>query len=254
MEHKNIIISDVLVHYIATNKEAAGKPALLFLHGWRSSAEAWKEVAQVLVQYGYQVFLLDLPGFGKSEPFKKAAGVSDYVKLVDEFVTKMRLENVALVGHSFGGRIGIKLSALHPHWLSKLVLIDSGGVKDNSSLLRLKKLIARMVSPFFKLPLLRNVRYKIYQFIGAEDYMATPELRQTFVNVINEDLVPDMKDVRVPALIVWGGSDVVTPLWNGHLMHKSISSSILEILGGGHYVFLDQPGRFLSLLLKFVAK
>src|SRR5688500_6023192 len=110
MESKQIVLQGLAARYYSVQPKAAGPyPALLFLHGWRSEGKVWMEIMQRLGEQGTVSFALDLPGFGGSEAPRSNWGVSDYCRVVDEFVKKLGLAQVILVGHSFGGRIAIKL-------------------------------------------------------------------------------------------------------------------------------------------------
>jgi pimeloyl-ACP methyl ester carboxylesterase len=101
--------------------------------------------------------------------------------------------------------------------------------------------------------MMQGLRKKIYQKIGAEDYLATPELQKTFVNVTSEDLSEDMKKIQMPTLIISGENDKVTPPTYGELMKFLIKDSKIVILkNAGHFSFLDRPGKFAEELSRFV--
>ena len=229
--NKQIVISNLLISY--TEQTGDSRKALLFLHGWRSNKEVWNDIllrisaeggsASGGKDKGLRMITLDLPGFGKSQnplpnPPHKGEGndrgwtVGDYANVVAEFIKKLELKNVILVGHSFGGRVGIKLLSEHPELISKLVLVDSAGFPMSAGKKSLIKTMAKIARPFFKPAFMQGFRKKIYKQIGAEDYLATPELQQTFINVTSEDLSEDMKKIKVPTLIVNGENDKVTPV------------------------------------------
>ena len=68
MESKQIIINESVVSYATAGR---GDRSLIFLHGWRSSKEAWLPVAQLMENCGYCLIFIDLPGFGASETPKR---------------------------------------------------------------------------------------------------------------------------------------------------------------------------------------
>ena len=102
---KQVIVNNLLISY-SEQKGESGR-ALLFLHGWRSNKEVWDGVASQMSKVKCQMFAIDLPGFGGSQVPPKPMTVGDYANVVAEFIKKLELKNVIMVGHSFGGRVGI---------------------------------------------------------------------------------------------------------------------------------------------------
>ncbi|MCL5666384.1 MAG: alpha/beta hydrolase [Patescibacteria group bacterium] len=252
--NKQIVVRNLLISYSENAGREAGA-ALLFLHGWRSNKEAWNGVVKRLKDLKIErlnYFAIDLPGFGGSEVPKTAWSVGDYAVAVWEFIKKLELENVILVGHSFGGRVAIKLAANNPELIKGLVLADSAGFAGSRPKKSLMATLAKAVKPVFKPQFMQGLRQGIYRKIGAEDYVATPELQQTYVKVINEDLTEDMKKVSIPTLIIWGENDKATPIEFGKRMRQLIAGSKLEVLpNAGHFSFVDQPEEFAKILAVF---
>ena len=252
---KQIIINGQLISYLETTGGASDF-TMLFLHGWRSQKEIWIPVIQKLVSENSRgsVVALDLPGFGSSPAPKRPWEVGDYAECVKQFIEKLELQNIYLVGHSFGGRIGIKLAAQHGEIIKKLVLVDSAGLVVNAWKKTLMALAAKMFKPFFKPPFMQSFRQKIYKKIGGEDYIATPELQATLAKVVSEDLSADMKNIHIPALIIWGDRDTDTPVEFGQRMNFLIHNSKFIILSNsGHYSFLDKPKEFMEEFLPFIS-
>jgi pimeloyl-ACP methyl ester carboxylesterase len=194
---------------------------------------------------------LDLPGFGGSPAPKTPFTLSDYADIVSGFIKKMNLIKVNLVGHSFGGRVGIKLSAAKPELISRLVLVDSAGFADSGK--QKVKLLAKLVKPLFAPKFMQGVRKWIYEKMGSEDYLATPELQKTFVNIIEEDLSSDLSCIQFPTLLIWGENDQDTPDSYGKRMQSIIRNSQFVILpNAGHFSFLDNPEGFYNAVSQFI--
>lgn len=259
MEEKNIILNNLLVHYYGWNKAEQNPRALLFLHGWRSDGSVWLPLIPALLEKTRcDIYALDLPGFGKSQTPPPSFSLDDYREIIRAFIKKLGLTNVTIIGHSFGGRIAIKLasaqsSEVEPRKIEKMVLVDSAGVTLEDTRLEAKKLIAKITKPFFRLPLLSRFRAPLYRAMGSEDYLATPELRDVFVRVINEDLAPLLPAIRQKTLIVWGENDTITPIEAGEIMREKIPGAELVILkNAGHFSFLDQKEEFVNALIQFI--
>ena len=250
---RTVIARDALVAYYhwAPRKEST-HPAVVLLHGWRSGALVWADCAAGLAEHGYPVYAVDFPGFGESETPSTPFTLDDYVGVLSVFLDKQKLQHVFLVGHSFGGRVAIKYAASQPRMLAKLVLVSSAGVKPPER--KLIKNIAAVARPFFRFQFMQIPRRKLYELIGAGDYLATPRLQQTFVNIISEDLTPYLSRVVCPTLIIWGDKDKETPPEMGAFMQKELPHARLVMFeNAGHFSFLDEPERFLKSCLEFFA-
>ena len=92
------------------------------------------------------------------------------------------------------------------------------------------------------------------QKYGSEDYKALdPELRKTFVKVVNQDLSDCLPRVKQPTLLLWGEKDDATPMWMAQRMEKEIPDCGLVVLQGGtHFAYLEQIGRFSLITRQFL--
>ncbi|MCK9397054.1 MAG: alpha/beta hydrolase [Methylobacter sp.] len=240
---KTLTLEGIRLHY---REVGAGAPVLL-LHGWGSSADSFKHLEKHLAP-NFRVLSLDLPGFGASEPPLAAWALTDYVELVKGFMNKLDLVNPAVVGHSFGGRIAICLGA--QGLLSKLILVSSAGVRPRRKPQYYIKVysykIAKYLLNFAPRKLRAVLLEKLQRRFGSSDYRnASPILRKTLVNVVNEDLSGLLPDIKVPTLLIWGENDSDTPLYQAKIMEQKIPDAGLVVLrNAGHYSFLDKPRDF----------
>ena len=228
---------------------------LVFLHGWGVESQLWFKIIPFLIDKNYSLYFLDLPGFGKSQIPSKAYNVDDYKNIVCEFIKKLELKNINLIGHSFGGRITIKLAAENPDFLKKIVLVDSAGIYHQKLFKTFKLLIASIIRPLFQFSFMKSFRQKIYQLIGSEEYLTIPALSETFAHIVSEDLTSHLSKIKLPTLIIWGDKDnnEASTLEDAHLMNKNISNSKLKLLKKAeHFSFLDQPEEFVKALTDFI--
>ncbi len=240
-------------------EEAGQGEAILLLHGWGASARLYAPLQQMLAQK-YRVLALDFPGFGESPEPPEAWDVDAYADLALGFLRALGVERCALVGHSFGGRVIIKLAArqLHAPRFTKLVLIDSAGIKPTPSKkatrrgrrysLGKKVLSLKLMRTLFP-QAIENLRQKH----GSADYKAaSPLMRQVLVKTVNEDLTPLLEKITPPTLLIWGRNDADTPLAHGQLMESKIPGAGLVILeNAGHFSFLEQQAQFLRVMGSF---
>jgi pimeloyl-ACP methyl ester carboxylesterase len=250
---EQLVLHDTIVAFTAIEAHIGGEaPALLFLHGWRSEAAVWNTFMRMVGQ-GRNCYALDLPGFGSSPTPKNTWELSDYAQVVSQFIAKKNLTNVILIGHSFGGRVAIKLAAQKPAWLKKLVLIGVPGARHNGALVNFISDLAKLFKPLFKPQLMQPLRRRIYKSMGAEDYLGTPELQHIFVRVINEDLAPLLPNISVPTLIIWGRRDGSVPLVVGQKMAKEVPAAQLVVIDkASHYAFIDAPEECARAVQQFI--
>lgn len=250
----HILIDNLKINYREENIQ--NEKVIVLLHGWKVDLEIWESVATALNDY--RIVRLDLPGFGKSDTPFKAWDVSDYAEFLKEFLKKLEIPKIVLIGHSFGGRVAIKFSVSYPEKVSKLILVDSGGVRLKSFRNFFAFILAKSGKIFFLLPLIRAKRneYKerFYKAIKAGDYLEqNPVLKKTFLKIIAEDLRKEAEKIKMPVLIIWGEKDLITPLNEGCLLANRAKNSRLAIIkGAGHFPFLDKKEEFLNILTDFM--
>ncbi len=210
-------------------RENRGGKTVLLLHGFGASSKTVDCLFYFLKNRGYDVISIDFPGFGQSnEPFG-VWSIYDYADCVDAFIQYLSLKNVIVVGHSFGGRVGIILASNNK--LDALILIDSAGVKPIRTLKYYLKVAIYKARKRLKLSTKRS---------GSEDYRSLSiNMRATFVRVVNEHLDKLLSKITVPTLVLWGKHDKDTPVYMAKKINKCVKNSVLYIMNGGHYSYLD---------------
>lgn len=231
----------------------AGDPVVL-LHGWGGRIESMVPVARCL-SAAFRVVAMDLPGFGDSPPPDGAWGTLDYAIYVRDVLAERGIERAHIVGHSFGGKIGLFLGATHPELVDKLVVVDASGVRTPPSLKTRAKRAAstaaktagRFGSPG------RKIKHAVFERIASQDYQDAGPMRPILVRVVNEDMTPLLPRVRSSTLLVWGERDEDTPVAHGRRMESLIRDSGLVVFeGAGHFSYLDQSERFCRVVRHFL--
>jgi pimeloyl-ACP methyl ester carboxylesterase len=219
------------------------KPPVVMLHGWGANIDLMLPLAQRLTDF--RTYILDLPGFGQSQRPPSAWSVSDYAQFVLTYLTSQQLERVFLFGHSFGGRLGLVLGAEHPERFIKMVLANSAGVKSPPSgqtRLKVYKFAQNALHSVGMGAQAAQLRQWYSNRYGSADYKAAEGvMRETFVKVVNEDLLPYAARIQVSTLLLWGDKDEDTPLWQAQTLEKTIPDAGLVVFeGAGHYSYLDR--------------
>lgn len=225
---------------------------ILILHGWGSSIMVMQKLFDHL-KVSNRVVVLDLPGFGETKEPKTSWNLNDYTKHIIKFMEELNITKPIIIGHSFGGRIAIKLASEYQDIkLNKLILVDSAGIKKESkvsfktSFLKMMKKTLGKVFP----KLVDSFKNKM----GSADYRsASPIMKEILVNVINEDLSTLLNKIEYSTLLIWGENDTETPFNDAIVMESKIKDSgIVKVPGAGHYSFLDNPFLVNSAIDSFV--
>ena len=249
-----ILVNNQLIEYI---DEGFGK-VLVMLHGWGSDYKTFDELANHLVKK-FRVIRFDFPGFGQSPNPSENWSVGDYAKLTDDLIKKLKIDNIyAIIAHSFGGRIVIKGNSLGLLKSDKLIFIGVAGVKPKQHFKNTSyKLIAKTGKIITSLPLINKfqplLRKKLYKSAGNEDYLNAGNMSKIFLNVINEDLLPEVSKIKEPTLLIWGENDTETPISDAKLIAKALQNSKLVIFPNtGHFVYKEAYDNVIKELDKFL--
>ena len=101
--------------YIDNNNEKT----LIYLHGWGQNIEMMEPIAKPFMNE-YNILILDLPGFGKSNEPKDIWSLEDYATMLHSLIDKLKIKKIILIGHSFGGKIALIYASIF-----KVVKIDT---------------------------------------------------------------------------------------------------------------------------------
>jgi len=238
MESKKVIINSSLISFL--EESVPQKEYLLLLHGWRCSAETMQGLADVFKQ-DFSIIAIDFPGFGYSDLPKEGLDIQGYTEMIHSFLLKKDLKKVHILGHSFGGRIGINFAAQFPEKVQSLILINSGGIKNNSCKIKIINFLAKFA---LKLGLKKYKKYFYKIFLKEKDVLHAQKnlsLEKTFRKIVSEDLLNQAKKITCPCLLLWGATDTETPLEHGKIWHEHIYKSELYVHPGDHFFFLQNP-------------
>jgi pimeloyl-ACP methyl ester carboxylesterase len=231
-------------------------PRVLVLHGWAASIEAVYPIIVGLESVA-TVYALDLPGFGQSALPPEPWGVEEYQAFVAAFMDALGLELTAIVGHSNGGRIAIRMASTEPQRVSKLVLVDSAGIRPRRTLRWYRRVAMAKIGKHAARLLGRpgeRLREVLVSRAGSTDYLQAGAMRPTLVRLVNSDLREHLPRIRVPTLLIWGEEDTDTTLSAAREMERLIPDAGLVIFeGAGHFSYLDQPARFATVVRHFLA-
>jgi pimeloyl-ACP methyl ester carboxylesterase len=263
-----IIDADGLkVYYKETGPQ--GAPALLLLHGFGSSLQAWDDWSVKLAQK-YRVIRLDLPGFGLTG----ASPANDYSEEKDlafltHFADKLSLEKFSVIGHSMGGKMAWSLAASQPERVQALVLMAPDGFPETKDIgtkpyevpaimglikyVLPKYLVRKSIEPAFaEADALSDALVNRYY-----DMLRAPGVRGAILERSNQtiytDPVPRLKAIKAPTLLIWGEQDQMIPSTNAQSYATVLSNSSTVLVPKlGHLLQEEQPEKGLAAVMQFL--
>jgi len=250
----NFKVFDFDIYY---EKYGNGKHNIIILPGWGDTRSTFNNLISVLKEY-YTIYIIDYPGFGNSKFPNRDLDIYDYANLIKDFITINNIDNPIIISHSFGGRISIILSGLYKLPIKKMILIDAAGIKRKKKFkVRFKQTIYKLLKKLSHI-LPKRIRKsyldKLINIFGSTDFKnLDPNIRKTFIKVINEDLTKYLKNINTSCLLIWGENDLDTPLDDGKLMNVNIEDSGLIIIpNASHFPYLEYPYYITKIILEFL--
>ena len=218
---------------------------IVLLHGWGQNIEMMKPLADALP--GYRYTILDFPGFGESEEPKSDWNTTDYTEFLEHFLKQVNVKNPIVIGHSFGGRVAICYASRNE--VSKVVLFGAPCVRSER-----KSLKESILKTAKKIPGMDKIGEFAKKYIGSTDYRnATPVMRKTLVNVINQDLSEEAKKIKAPTLLIWGSLDTEAPIEDAKKLEALLEDGALITLEGcAHYAYLEALQQVVNILKNFI--
>lgn len=250
--HQTLEIGGVKTHVY---QAGSGKP-LLWFHG-AGGITGITPFFEGLAQR-YQVFLVDHPGWGRSERPEWLRDFTDYNYFYRDFLAYFGLERVNLVGNSLGGRIALEFAISHPQHVEKLVLLAPDGlhvdgVKRPDIFILTPEQRARVVfhDQKFADALLARPLSDADHEIAAKN-LAT-QARLSWERNYNPRFPRLLKYVAAPTRLIWGADDRMIPLAHGEEFARHIPGAELHVIKDcGHLPQIEQRDECLRLVEQFI--
>ena len=260
-------------------RSAGSGPVVVLVHGITSTSATWANVLPYLAER-FTVIAPDLLGHGESAKPRGDYSLGAYASGIRDLLIALGHDRATFVGHSLGGGVAMQLAYLFPEHCDRLVLVSSGGLgRDITPLLR----AASLPGSELLLPLLANERtlaaghavgrvlgrigLRVHTDLGevlrGHASLADGEARAAFLNTLRT--IVDFGGQRVdaadrlyltqaiPFLLVWGERDPIIPVEHALAAHAALPGSRLELFPeAGHFPHLDDPLRFVRVLVDFI--
>ncbi len=247
-------IADFFYHFYAS-QDQTGLPVVL-LHGAGGTNLSWQ--AELRRMQGNRIYALDLPGHGKSGG-RGLQSISAYANQVLFWLTKIGLPGAIFIGHSMGAAIAMTIALEHPEQTLGLGLVGAAArlrvapelLQESSSPTTIHNAIEKMVhwsyspaSPEHILNLAVKRLGETRQSVLHGDLLACNEF----------DVTARVSSINVPAVIICGIEDKMTPLRNSQYLASQIKGSVLvPVEGAGHMVMLEKPIVVANIVKSFLS-
>lgn len=237
--------------------------AVLMLHGWAANHRYWRKLWPRVVPRA-RALAPDLPGHGGSAVGPTTdVTISGYAEWTAAFLDRVGVDRAAVIGHSMGATVAIRLALRHPERVSRLVLLNPVVRGRDAIPSRLKLLVA---------PGVRQLLHALSGSLGIarwagrdlthtvvledEDYLSMSRadgaaLGRSLLSLLDEDLTADAGGVAVPTLILTAREDRLVRPEQSLLLAAAMPLAEQEWMEGvGHCALLEEPEEFCRRVMR----
>lgn len=243
--------------------EGTGQP-MIFVHAFPLSSEMWKPQVDFFGDK-YRVITYDIRGLGKSiqkdNQFTMESYVNDFYSVLDN----LGIDKVNACGLSMGGYIILRALVRNPERFISAVLADTRAERDDDNgIISRSNTISDIKSgkreEFAAGFLQKLINRKSYETPGIKNILAEIISGNTDDGICGAMLAlatratttDNLKEIEIPALVIVGEDDLLTPKNFAETMNKSLKNSMLEVIPeAGHLSNIENPDYFNKVLLKF---
>lgn len=258
-------IDGVRVRYV---DEGTGSPVVL-VHGFASSLETWTAVIPQLVEHGHRVIALDLRGFGWTDRPPGDYSSEAQARLVLGLMDQLGVERAAVVGHSYGAGVTLRLALIAPERVTRIALYDAwaydGQLPAFFHVARADGVGEAMFATWYgertedRMALaFHDQDYVTIELIDAvEAALRRPGTYAAALAAVRamhyEQVEAQYRTVEQPALLLWGREDRVTPLEIGERLVRELPGARLVVYPGcGHFPMIEHAAQSTAELVRFL--
>ena len=266
--------SSYSIHY---NDCGAGDETVVMLHGSGPGATGWANFqANVgpVVDAGYRVLLVDVPGWGRSDTVVCPGSRSDpNARVTRGVLDALGIARAHLVGNSMGGHSAVALALQSPERVGKLVLMG-GGTGGPSQFVPMPAEGIKLIQQVYREPTIESLKRMMSVFVFDASSITDELYAQRLANLLarrdhlenfvkslaaNPKQFPDyghrLGEIKAPTLIVWGRDDRFLPFDIGLRLLWGIPNADLHLFSRcGHWAQWEHAAKFNRMVLDFLAR
>ncbi|MEV0056204.1 alpha/beta hydrolase [Saccharopolyspora shandongensis] len=270
LEKRQIVVGGVRSPVVVSDSSGSDQ-AVVFVHGNPGASEDWGPLLTEISAFA-RVIAPDMPGFGEAERHAdQDYTVQSQAAHLGGIVDQLGVKQVHLVLHDFGGPWGLAWAAAHPDHVASVTLIDTGINRSSHwhGLARLWRtpiageLVQLLMRPRINRAIIRRKNPALPdEWLNKIVDHAAPfgtkravlqMYRSLDLAALEGWLTGPLRELDLPALVVWGADDPFVPADLALLQLKSFPRARVETVpGAGHWPWLDAPEKVADLVLPFL--
>jgi pimeloyl-ACP methyl ester carboxylesterase len=248
-------------------------PPLVLVHGLAGAAANWTLVTPALAAR-HRLLVPDLPGHGGSSPLSAGPTLSPFADAVFALAEREGMLPAAVVGHSMGGVIALRLALRRPDQVQAIVLAAPAGISSTARRAELAFSIvaamrpARLAAPFRgaigRSRLLRAAVFghwevsdtAAFSALAVEAFLSGPAIHSDVDTagwaLLRDDPRTDLDRIRCPCLVLWGARDHLVPVHDGMEYARRLRAPLRIVADCGHLVIGERPDASADAILSFL--
>ena len=234
---------------------------VIFLHGLSDSWHSFESVLSFLPD-NIHAFAISQRGHGDSDRPLTGYTPRDFADDLAAFIKLHDLKSVFIAGHSMGSIVAQQFIITYPRLVKGVVLIGSDAFpKDNpgfpefyNEVMKLNAIDTKFMDDFQKSTLANPIDSVYYNTLVAEGMKVPAAIfKAAFTGIMDIDFRNELKQIKIPALILWGEKDNFFSLADQEILAAGIEDAKLLVYEGtGHALHWEKPARFTDDLLHFI--
>lgn len=260
-------LDGVRLYYYAAGSRGAGEPIVL-VHGFPTSGHLWSDVVPLLPA-GHRVVVLDLLGYGRSDPpGKQAVDIRSHADRLIAVLDHLGINFACVVGHDVGGGVAQWAAVRYPQRVSRLALVNSvafaGWPSREVRVARASLPLTKHLPPSWILSVVRADLMRGYNDAerGAHEvdlylrpfaeaggrealvaHLAALDCRDT------DALTPRLKDIVCPTSVIWGADDPFLPAALGTRLAAAIPGATIDVIPDArHFLPEENAGSVVAAI------
>jgi 3-oxoadipate enol-lactonase len=238
---------------------------LIFVHAYPLSNKLWLNQVEFF-KNKYRVITYDIRGLGESQFENNQFTMEEYADDLLDIIDFLNLKKTIACGLSIGGYIIQRAYIKNPEKFRAIVLADTKGERDDdngliSRSLAIKELKKGEKYKYLKEFLMKLLWKKSYENNELREYLEKIMMNQSVNGLCGALLalatrtntIDNFSEINIPALILCGEYDVLTPIALSENLKRKIRQSELKIIkNAGHLSCIENPDDFNTLLNTFL--
>lgn len=236
-------------------EEGEGEP-LVLLHGLFGALSNFKDLIEHF-RNSYKVIVPILPLYDLNLLDTTVGGLAKFVR---RFIEARDYKDIHLLGNSLGGHVGLVYSLNNPDRIKTIILTGSSGLFENGMGETYPKrgnyeFIKKKTELTFYDPAIASKELVDEVFEIVNNRLKAIKIIALAKSAIRHNLGEELREIKVPTMLIWGKNDTVTPPLVAEEFHKLISSSELHYINHcGHAPMMEVPEEFNIVLEEFLNK